>query len=217
MKIFINIFTNHISGCCYLLNPAMNPFLYSIFSKRFRRAFFDLLLKMNIRCFNPNNNEKTATVTTNRNKPRKQVINRLAILRHLDLRTSNGSSKSDFAENRKFTLNQENRIEKISRTTKAHSLHFVNDNDSRPFTKLYSEPVFLKDTQNINSTSNLKKYQTSVNLIKSPSKAVSFYLTPTVIDESSEYVTCKNVTLKKRENNYIYKVVFSGPGNAKTE
>ena len=33
------------SGCFYLLSSAINPFLYSLFSKRFRRGFYDLLYR----------------------------------------------------------------------------------------------------------------------------------------------------------------------------
>jgi hypothetical protein len=32
-------------GCFYLLSSAINPFLYSLFSKRFRRGFYDLIYK----------------------------------------------------------------------------------------------------------------------------------------------------------------------------
>ena len=32
-------------GCFYLLSSAINPFLYSLFSKRFRRGFYDLIYR----------------------------------------------------------------------------------------------------------------------------------------------------------------------------
>ena len=36
----------HFSGCCYFLSSAINPFLYSLLSKRFRRGFHDLKYKI---------------------------------------------------------------------------------------------------------------------------------------------------------------------------
>merc|ERR1712141_631637 len=32
-----------VSGCCYFLSAVVNPFLYSLLSKRFRRGFHDLV------------------------------------------------------------------------------------------------------------------------------------------------------------------------------
>ena len=36
----------YYTGCCYYLNSAINPFLYSLLSKRFRRGFHDLTRKI---------------------------------------------------------------------------------------------------------------------------------------------------------------------------
>ena len=36
----------YFSGCCYFLSSAINPFLYSLLSKRFRRGFHDLKYKL---------------------------------------------------------------------------------------------------------------------------------------------------------------------------
>ena len=36
----------NFTGCCYYLNSAINPFLYSLLSKRFRRGFHDLARKI---------------------------------------------------------------------------------------------------------------------------------------------------------------------------
>ena len=41
-----------ISGVCYFLSSVVNPFLYSLLSKRFRRGFFDLKNKLKTRCIN---------------------------------------------------------------------------------------------------------------------------------------------------------------------
>ena len=34
------------TGCCYFLSSAINPFMYSLLSKRFRRGFHDLKYKI---------------------------------------------------------------------------------------------------------------------------------------------------------------------------
>ena len=40
----------YFSGCCYFLSSAINPFLYSLLSKRFRRGFHDLKYKLLRHC-----------------------------------------------------------------------------------------------------------------------------------------------------------------------
>lgn len=200
------------SGCCYLLNPAINPFLYSIFSKRFRRAFLDLAFKSNIRCFNQNDEDRIAVTSTRRHdkhKPYNQVINRQAMLRHFDLKTSNDNSKLKINKNSRFVLNQENSFKKHQKTLKTQSLHYVNTNSATPRTNLVSEPISNQKTIYTlkNEDSNIKKYQTLVNL-KSTDKAISFYLTPTIIDGSSDDQAYKNITPKDKRNDYIYKVIF---------
>ena len=35
-------FVYHSSGCCYFLSTAINPFIYSLLSKRFRRGFIEV-------------------------------------------------------------------------------------------------------------------------------------------------------------------------------
>ena len=199
-----------ISGCCYLLNPAINPFLYSIFSKRFRRAFFDLLLKSNIRCFNKNKDDgaATATMRQSKNKPHKQVISRRAMLRHLDLKSSNGISKLSFAKHFLIRSSQKHPDENGERTLKVQSLHYFDDRNATPSAKLNSEPILCqKHSYIFNEDVNVKRGQTPINL-KSGDRANSFYVTPHLIDESSAYQACKIFPNKERQNDYIYKVVF---------
>ena len=40
------MFIDLLAGCCYFLSSAINPFLYSLLSKRFRRGFHDLTHKI---------------------------------------------------------------------------------------------------------------------------------------------------------------------------
>ena len=184
--------------------------MYSVFSKRFRRALVDLLLKNNIRCFNKNNNEVAATASSRRrpSKPFKQVISRRAMLRHFDLKSSNGISKPSIAKNTRSKKIQENQCGKDLKTSKTQSLHYFNDCNDIPSSKLYSEPILCPRSSNIlNEDINLKKVQTSINL-KSGDRTISFQPTPALIDESSEYQTCKIVPSKEKQNDYIYKVVF---------
>ena len=210
--------THIFLGCCYLLNSAMNPFLYSIFSKRFRRGFFDLLQRMDIRYFKQNRNDRPANATTTRgnNRPFNQVINHRAMLRHFDLKSLNGNSKSNVAK--KVELNvkskpKSNHEEINTKTTKTQSLCCVNDNVATPSRVLYSEPhLGQPKSHNVNEIKPLKKYETSVNL-KPERKPNSFCLTQTLVDKSLEYETIKNGASKEKHKNYIYKVVFSGSPN----
>ena len=184
--------------------------MYSIFSKRFRRAFFDLLLKNNIRCFNENNGEGAAIATSRacKNKPYKRVISRRAMLRHFDLKSSNGISKPSIAKNFLMRTSEEKQRGKDVKTSKTQSLHNVDNSIDISKAKLHSEPNLCQRSSYIlNQDTNLKKFQTSVNL-KSGDRKISFYPTPTLIDESSEYQACKIVPNKERKNDYIYKVVF---------
>ena len=103
------LFLHLLSGCFYLLSSAINPFLYSLFSKRFRRGFHDLIYRCNsCKCIctveqpckqgankqNIDNAENNTTVRYNANNdmltiPKlrggclgKQVITRKALHRH---------------------------------------------------------------------------------------------------------------------------------------
>ena len=184
--------------------------MYSIFSKRFRRAFFDLLIKSNIRCFNQNKDDGTATVTRrlSKNKPHKQVISRRALLRHLDLKSSNGISKLSFVKRFQTRPSQEKANENDVNRLKALSLYCFDDHNATPTAKLNSEPIlFPKSSYVLNEDLNLKKFQTSINL-KSGDRETSFYLTPTFRDESSANQSCKIVPSKEKQNDYIYKVNF---------
>ena len=58
-------------GCCYFLSSTINPFLYSLLSKRFRRGYYDLKYKMK-NCLNskvPFLNTSTHTSSRIQNAP----------------------------------------------------------------------------------------------------------------------------------------------------
>ena len=143
-----------------------------------------------------------------KNKPHKQVISRRALLRHLDLKSSNGISKLSLATKLRIRSSQQKTNEYDVKRQKAQSLHCFEDHNATPTTKLNSEPILFQNScYLINEDINLKKFQMSINL-KSGDRATSFYLTPTLKDESSAYQTCKIVPSKEKQNDYIYKVVF---------
>ena len=143
-----------------------------------------------------------------KNKPHKQVISRRALLRHLDLKSSNGISKLSLATKLRIRSSQQKTNEYDIKEQKAQSLHCFGDHNATPTTKLNSEPILFQNScYLINEDINLKKFQMSINL-KSGDRATSFYLTPTLRDESSAYQSCKIVPSKEKQNDYIYKVVF---------
>jgi hypothetical protein len=76
-------------GCSYLLHSAINPFLYSICSKRFRRGFLDLINKRSTPGSNQHANDLQAGKEMSfdqiiRGRNRKKVVNKKALLRHFD-------------------------------------------------------------------------------------------------------------------------------------
>ena len=87
------------SGCCYFLSSTINPFLYSLLSKRFRRGFHDLKYKMitylnmkvpfrttSTHTSSRNQNGQIPMITLNKNKSlkfyKKQVQSKNAMQRH---------------------------------------------------------------------------------------------------------------------------------------
>ena len=146
-----------------------------------------------------------------KNKPSKQVISRRAMLRHLDLKSSNEMSKPISAKILKFKPNHGKSCDNDVKTSKAQSLYYVNDCNSTPSTKLHSEPIlYHKSSYIMNQNINIKKFQTLVNL-KSGDRVTSFYLAPPLINESSEYQPRKIVASKGKQEDFIYKVVFQSP------
>ena len=146
-----------------------------------------------------------------KNKPYKQVISRRAMLRHLDLKSSNGMSKPLSAKVIKIKSNHGKSCDNDAKTSKTQSLYYVNHCNTTPSTKLHSEPIlFQKSSYIVNQDINMKKFQTLVNL-KSGDRATSFYLAPPSIDDSSEYQPRKIVSSKGKQEDFIYKVVFQSP------
>ena len=86
-------------GCCYFLSSAINPFLYSLLSKRFRRGFHDLSYKLIKKwrkkspyssCENQNNRPELVQAKELPNNfsfclKDRQVHNRNALKRHFNL------------------------------------------------------------------------------------------------------------------------------------
>ena len=86
-----NVFEDFFNflGCSYLLHSAINPFLYSICSKRFRRGFLDVFNKSvkssskKHEKYNQYGNEISFNGNT-RGQNRKKVVNKRTLLRHFD-------------------------------------------------------------------------------------------------------------------------------------
>ena len=71
-------------GCCYFLSSTINPFLYSLLSKRFRRGYHDLKYKMKnyLNAKVPFLNTSTHTSSRNQNAP----IPMISLNRHQSLK-----------------------------------------------------------------------------------------------------------------------------------
>ena len=133
------------------------------------------------------------------------------MLRHLDLKSSNGMSKPISEKIFQIKVHHGKSCDNDVKTSKTHSLHYVNDCNTTPSTKLHSEPILFHTSSYILTQDiNLKKCQTLVNL-KSGDRVTSFYLAPPLINESSEYQPCKIVSRKEKQEDFIYKVVFQSP------
>ena len=59
------------TGCCFFLSSVVNPFLYSLLSKRFRRGYQDLIRKIKLQILkiplfvHPSNSQTSSSVTQN--------------------------------------------------------------------------------------------------------------------------------------------------------
>ena len=139
------------------------------------------------------------------------------MLRHFDLKSSNKISKPSISKSFLKGRTQEKQHGKDVKTSKTQSLHNFNDSNDIPRAKLNSEPTVCQNNSYIvNRDTNLKKFRTLVNL-KSGDRKFSFYPTPTLIDESIEYQTCKIVPNKERKTDYIYKVVFQSTSSKRLD
>ena len=139
------------------------------------------------------------------------------MLRHFDLKSSNGTSKPSFSKRFLKGRSQEKNGGRDVKTSKTQSLYHVNDSNDIPRAKLNSEPTVCQNNSYIvNRDTNLKKFRTSLNL-KSGDRKIAFYPTPTLIDESIEYQTCKIIPNKERKTDYIYKVVFQSASSKRLD
>ena len=131
------------------------------------------------------------------------------MLRHFDLKSSNGIPEPSFSKNIRTKKIQKNPYGKDVKTSKTQSLHYVTACNNICSIELHSEPILCpRSSYILNEDINLKKVQTSINL-KSGDGTISIYPTPALIDESSEYPTCKIAPSKEKQNDCIYKVVFN--------
>ena len=67
-------------GCSYFLSSAVNPFLYGLFSKRFRQGYHDLRTKLKViysktTCYNHSNGQGSAIVVPERRIPFHVIAN----------------------------------------------------------------------------------------------------------------------------------------------
>ena len=70
----------HLLGCSYFLSSAVNPFLYGLFSKRFRQGYHDLRIKLKViysktTCYNRFNGQSSAIVVPERRIPFHVIAN----------------------------------------------------------------------------------------------------------------------------------------------
>ena len=125
------------------------------------------------------------------------------MLRHFDLKSSNGIPEPSFSKNIRRKKIQKNPYGKDVKRSKTQSLHYVTACNDIPSTELHSEPVlFPRSAYILNEDINQKKVQTLINL-KSGDGKVSIYPTPALIDESTEYPTCKIAPSKEKQNDCI--------------
>ena len=92
------------TGCCYFLHSAINPFLYSLLSKRFRRGFHDLSNRVIKNCRNQQATSSREHQIVH-NAPiqdnvsfcinNRQVTNRNVLKRHYNLAKSSGAQSDN--------------------------------------------------------------------------------------------------------------------------
>ena len=113
----------HFSGCCYFLSSAINPFLYSLLSKRFRRGFHDLKYKIllhfrmapsrtNTTRLSHGRQQGPRPILSIRNKQSirfksRQVSTKNAVNRHLDRPTSFSENNNKLRDKRNESLELE--------------------------------------------------------------------------------------------------------------
>ena len=106
VNIKLKYFSNDLStftGCCYFLHSAINPFLYSLLSKRFRRGFHDLSNRIK-NCRNqPATTSREHQIVQHAPIPdnvsfcinNRQVTNRNVLRRHYNLAKPSGAQSDN--------------------------------------------------------------------------------------------------------------------------
>ena len=203
----INSFWCLFLGCCYLLSSAINPFLYSIFSKRFRRGFYDLIngccKRQEKEGKRPLNNIPKAS------KHRNQVVNRQAMLRHFDIGSSRPDGYVTVLDARKVLFHKEKSTPK-----RRSSLHATLRNEVMTSTacSLYSEPILKVAESRYYRAKNGKAYKNIVPLSKQTNLSATM---PPAINIENEYHECKRLTCSNETDHYKYKVIFNGSSNVR--
>ena len=169
-----NISPYFSTGCCYFLSSAINPFLYSLLSKRFRRGFHDLTHKV---VKNWRNRSSTAS-RENQNAHRqalaqastlpnnfsfcfknRQVNNRNVLKRHFNL-PNTSVVQSDYDS--KMHQNLEFEMQGVKNKNLSNSLGYKSSSDGLSASQSKQVPVDklnYKDVEEIAALLNLKKKQ----------------------------------------------------------
>ena len=200
-----------ISGCCYLLNSAINPFLYSIFSKRFRRGFYALICWKNSPFFkrHPVGNSLNHKLTrSNRHVRGNRVVNRRAILRHLDLRLS-GDKPIAALGKCNVLLIKEPKDSKVSKN-RTSSDRIKNKMTNETPCTLYSEPI-LKRSASYGYTDTSER-NGQISLFPAQNRNLSLSL-PNNIESNYNLDHFVCLQSKDRTDKFIYKAVFATSHN----
>ena len=201
-------------GCCYLLNSAINPFLYSIFSKRFRRGFADLLRSMKWKCCDRVDTESNVITTPENNNHRPaRVVNQNVIRRHLGIISS--SQPEEISSNKRFL----SWIHKSKQTPskRAHvSLHeeFRHKSHLSMNHKLHSEPIRNPAFVFPSSIKTEERYPTPTY---NPDRACTISILSGHANKKTVDYVLKRLTGSEGEEHYRYRVIFRGDGNDKIE
>ena len=170
------LFLHLLSGCFYLLSSAINPFLYSLFSKRFRRGFYDLIYKgkscnyssaterlgkpslNNQNIHNPENNDIVRYTSNNEmvvvmrlrgGYNGKQIITRKALQRHFNVEVSSTNLVDCVSEDNRVIHKKKHKCVDILKCPKCISINPCCTKDS----------VILSPTYEACSCENSSKFQ----------------------------------------------------------
>ena len=177
-----------LAGCCYFLSSAINPFLYSLLSKRFRRGFHDLTHKVIKNWKNRSSSStrgnkikhqavaKASTLPNNFSFcfKRKQVNNRNTLKRHFNLPNSSVAYNAhDLIAHQKLELE----MQELNNQNIRNSLGYKSSTDGlSEQNQITVEKLNNEDIKKIGSM--LKQKQKHLNckykvVFKSPSNQLS--------------------------------------------